>query len=186
MSGIDTQRLILRQWRASDYAPFADLTASATVMEYFPSVLSRAESDALVDRLSAQIDRNGWGFRAVELKLSGQFIGFVGLLPWADKYSFAPDVEIGWRLAEQFWGLGYASEAAKTSLHYAFGELALPEVVSITTTNLKSQNVMMKIGMQNTKQNFYHHALPLRNPLSEHVLYKISAAQFQLCYDARK
>jgi RimJ/RimL family protein N-acetyltransferase len=187
MAVIETPRLILRQWQASDYAPFADLNASTAVMEYFHSVLSRAESDALVDRLIALIDESGWGFWATEIQSSGKLIGFVGLVPVADEYPFAPGVEIGWRLAEQFWGHGYASEAAKASLHYAFSELVLPEVVSITTcTNLKSQNVMKKIGMLNTKKNFYHHAVALDSPLSEHVLYKISAAQWQLCYDARK
>ena len=187
MAGLETQRLKLRQWQSSDYAPFAGLSASKAVMEHFPATLSRAKSDALVDRLMALIDENGWGFWAAELKQSSQLIGFVGLIPVAEEYSFAPNVEIGWRLAEQFWGNGYASEAARASLQFAFTELALPEVVSMTTTsNLKSQNVMHKIGMQDIKQNFSHPALPLTSPLSEHVLYKISAAQWQLCYDARK
>ena len=187
MAGIETQRLKLRQWQPSDYAPFADLNASKAVMEHFPAVLSRAKSDALVDRLTALIDENGWGFWAVELKQGGQLIGFVGLIPLAAEYSFAPNVEIGWRLAEQFWGNGYASEAANASLQYAFSQLDLLEVVSMTTcTNLKSQSVMKKIGMQNTQQNFFHPSLPLNSPLSEHVLYKINAASWQLCYDARK
>jgi len=155
-------------------------------MEHFPAVLSRAESDALVDRLMALIEKNGWGFWVVELKQSGQLIGFEGLIPLAKKYSFAPNVEIGWRLADQFWGNGYASEAARASLQYAFSELDLPEVVSLTScTNLKSQNVMSKIGMQNTQQNFFHPSLPLNSRLSEHVLYKINAVQWQLCYDAQ-
>jgi RimJ/RimL family protein N-acetyltransferase len=186
MTFIETSRLLLRQWQQSDFAHFAELNADQLVMEYFPSVLTSRQSDALAIRLSNFIAENDWGYWAAEEKSSGKFIGFVGLYPAADELPFSPSTEIGWRLAPPYWGKGFASEAANASLEYAFEQLSLSEVVSITTTtNLKSQKVMQNIGMQNTQQNFRHPALSLKSPLSEHVLYKVGAAQWQLCYDAR-
>ncbi|WP_193163812.1 GNAT family N-acetyltransferase [Microbulbifer hainanensis] len=175
-----TARLQLRQWRDSDRAPFAAMNADARVMEFFPALLSRAESDAAVDRQIAHIDQHGWGFWAVERMADQRFIGFVGIKNVTDDMPFAPAVEIGWRLAPEFWGQGYATEAARASLQVAFAQLQLVDVVSFTVvSNRRSRAVMEKLGMREDPQNFLHPALPVGHPLQEHCLYRIARDSFR-------
>ncbi|NAR18473.1 GNAT family N-acetyltransferase [Acinetobacter haemolyticus] len=175
---IETPRLILRQWRDSDYPCFAEMGTNPQVMQYFPNLLSRAESDALIDRMKLIIETKGWGFWAVELKENQQFIGFVGLHDQPIQFSFSPCVEIGWRLDQAYWGQGYASEAANAALDFAFEQLQLNKVVSFTTLeNEKSQAVMKKLKMRKITE-FQHPALASDHPLSRHVLYEISRKEF--------
>lgn len=154
---LEAQRLILRQWKDEDYSKFAALNADTSVMEYFPKPLSRQESDDMADKIRSLISERGWGYWAVDLKINGKFIGFTGLHIPKETLLFSPCVEVGWRLAKKFWGFGYAPEAAKESLRFAFNGLELDEVVSFTTLhNSSSQSVMHKIGMLNSNQNFMH------------------------------
>ncbi|MDB9952010.1 GNAT family N-acetyltransferase [Porticoccaceae bacterium] len=177
---METQRLKLRQWIASDRKPFSKLNADPQVMEYFPDVLSETESNAMVDRIEALIKKNGWGFWAVELKASGAFIGFVGLHSPRVKLPFNPCIEIGWRLSKEHWGNGYATEAAQAALNYGFEHLKLDEIVSFTSiVNRPSQAVMRKINMSNTNENFMHPSIPDGNALEEHVLFKITKADWR-------
>lgn len=170
---IETARLRLRQWRAEDYAAFAAMSTNPQVMQYFPNLLTRAESEALVDRMKSIIETQGWGFWAVELKHNQQFIGFVGLHDQPTKFSFSPCLEIGWRLDQAYWGQGYAPEAAQAVLAFAFEQLKLDRVVAFTTLeNAKSQKVMQKLNM-NKVGEFQHPALAIEHPLSWHVLYEI-------------
>lgn len=170
-----TARLQLRQWRDSDRKPFATMNADPLVMEYFPALLSRAESDAAIDRQIAHIDQFGWGFWAVEQLEDQAFIGFVGIKNVTDDMPFAPAVEIGWRLATPYWGKGYASEAARASLRVAFEELALSEVVSFTVVkNVRSRAVMERLGMQEAPATFEHPALPQGHTMRHHSLYRLS------------
>ncbi|HEY8569457.1 GNAT family N-acetyltransferase, partial [Microbulbifer sp.] len=111
-----TPRLRLRQWRDSDRAPFAAMNADPAVMEFFPALLDRAESDAAIDRQIVHIEQYGWGFWAAETLEDEQFIGFIGIKQVADNMPFAPAVEIGWRLAKNAWSKGFATEAARTCL----------------------------------------------------------------------
>lgn len=172
---LQTPRLVIRQWIEDDLAPFANLNADPDVMEYFPTILTPEQSNAAVSKTKRQIDHRGWGFSAVEEKTSGQFIGFVGIHEPNPPMPFSPCVEIGWRLAKPYWGKGYATEAAKAWLNHAFSVLEMDEIVSFTaTTNVRSQAVMKRIGMKDSKQNFNHPALPEGHLLQEHVLYKIS------------
>jgi len=176
---IETARLILRQWQTEDYASFAQMSTNPQVMQYFPKLLNRTESDAFIDKVKAIIELKGWGFWAVELKETQQFIGFVGLHDQPTQFSFSPCVEIGWRLDQAFWGKGYASEAANAALAFAFDQLKLEKVVSFTTLdNKKSQKVMEKIKMRKITE-FQHPALDLNHPLSWHVLYEISKQEFK-------
>ncbi len=170
---IATERLILRNWRASDLQPFARLNADPAVMEFFPKALSEEESNAMAARIKDRIEREGWGLWAVERKDTGEFIGFTGLsVPVAD-LPFMPCVEIGWRLAKEHWGNGFATEAARAVLRFAFDELKLAEVVSFTAaTNLRSQAVMRRIGMSNTGADFEHPNVPPGSSLRRHVLFK--------------
>ncbi|WP_299020110.1 GNAT family N-acetyltransferase [uncultured Photobacterium sp.] len=172
---LETERLVLRQWRLSDYAPFAAMTANPKVMRFFPSVLSREESDQVANKIESLIAQKGWGFWAVELKKTSEFIGFVGLHYQDQAIPDAPFVEIGWRLSEKHWGLGYAPEAANEAMRFAFDILNESAVYAFTTLqNVPSRKVMSKIGMMDTNMNFNHPALDAEHPLSRHCLYKIT------------
>ena len=176
---LETERLLLRQWKEGDLVAFRELNSDLLVMAYFPSVLNQQQSDAVADQCKGFISSRGWSFWAVELKDVREFIGFVGLHEPDSVFPFSPCVEIGWRLHKKFWGKGYATEAAKESLAYAFNELDLSEVVSFTTvSNFRSRAVMQKLGLKNSRQNFEHPDLPKDHPLSEHVLYKITKAEW--------
>lgn len=171
---LETERLILRPWRSHDFTAFAALNEDPEVMEFFPSTLSRQESDDLARRICRLIDLKGWGFWAVEIPSKCDFAGFVGLNEVGDDLPFAPAVEIGWRLSRDQWGQGIATEAALKALDFAFESLGLCEVVSFTSLlNKRSQAVMRKIGMTNTSENFFHPKVPDDSPLKEHCLFKI-------------
>ena len=183
-SYIETERLYLRQWQASDFVVFAAMNADPEVMKYFPKLLSATVSDIIANKCQQLIEENGWGFWALSLKEGSDnndaFIGFVGLNQTHAEMSFAPCVEIAWRLRKEFWGQGYATEAARASLDFAFSELALDEVVAFTAViNQRSQLLMKRIGMTDTQDNFYHPALESNHPLAEHVLYKLNRQQWQ-------
>ena len=171
---IETLRLNLRQWRQEDRPAFARINADPTVMKYYPSVLSVKESNAMAKKMELLIHKQGWGFWAVEKRDNKEFMGFVGLNKPAYQLPVTPCVEIGWRLAKEYWGCGYATEAANACLNVAFKQLNLSDVYSFTSvTNIKSQAVMQRIGMINTDANFEHPMIPGNHPLREHVLYRI-------------
>lgn len=172
---IETERLTLRQWRASDFATFAQINSDREVMKYFPKLMTTAESNALARKLQSLISDRGWGLWAVEERQRGAFIGFVGLHEAPVELAFSPCVEIGWRLGAEHWGRGYATEAARAALKHAFVELDVAEVCSFTSaTNYRSRAVMERLNMVNTNQNFFHPGIALDSPLSDHVLYKIT------------
>lgn len=187
LAELSTARLRLRGWRDSDYAPFAALNADPEVMRHFPAPLARTASDAFADRCRAAIDERGWGLWAVEVSgdpaaatHEGAFTGFVGLnVPSFDAH-FTPAVEVGWRLAERFWGRGYATEAATAALGYAFGELGLDEVVSFTTVgNDRSRRAMERLGMhRDPAEDFDHPSLAADDPIRPHVLYRLTRDEF--------
>ena len=178
-SEIKTQRLILRRWRPEDRTPFAALNADPAVMEHFPSTLSRAESDTLADRIESHFARHGFGLWAVEIPGVAPFAGFIGLSVPAFETHFTPCVEVGWRLAREHWGTGYATEGASASLRFGFERLGLDEIVSFTVpANAPSRRVMARIGMHHSPADeFDHPLLPPGHPLRRHVLYRITKAQ---------
>jgi ribosomal-protein-alanine N-acetyltransferase len=175
---ITTGRLLLRRWRDSDLLPFQAMNADPRVMEFMPSLLSPAESDALVDRAQAHFDRHGYGPFAAELLENHSFIGFIGLsIPNFDA-PFTPAVEVGWRLAFDCWGWGLATEGASAAIHFAFDDLKLASLVSFTVpANLRSRHVMEKIGMtHDPSDDFDHPRLPQGHPMRRHVLYRLKHA----------
>lgn len=175
-----TKRLVLRAWRESDLEPFAALNADPRVMEHLPAVPSRAESDAAAASIRAHFDQHGFGYWAVEVMGGAPFIGFAGLARPRFEAPFTPCVEIGWRLAAEHWGRGYATEAARGALRFAFDELALDEILAWTVpTNQRSRRVMDKLGMRrDPADDFDHPRLPDDHPLRRHVLYRIGRAAF--------
>ncbi len=171
-----TERLLLRRWHPADREPFAALNADPRVMKHFPSTQSRQESDALVERIQATFDQHGFGPWAVEVPNVALFIGFVGLSVPRFTAHFTPCVEIGWRLAAEYWNKGYATEAARAVVAAGFEDFQLEEIVAFTVpANLASRRVMEKIGMRHDEaDDFDHPSLPDGHPLKRHVLYRIS------------
>lgn len=167
-----TGRLILREWTDADLEPFAALNADPLVMEHFPDPLDREASDATAGRIRAHFVRRGFGLWAVEVPGLAPFIGFTGLqvTPFREEW-----IEIGWRLAREHWGRGYATEAARAALDYAFDTLKLDEVVSMTVPgNARSRRVMEKLGLtRDPADDFDHPRIPAGSPLRRHVLYRI-------------
>lgn len=170
---------MLRRWRDDDRAPFAALNADPRVVEFLPGPLSRAQSDALAERIAAHFVEHGFGLWAVEAPGEIPFAGFVGLSVPAFDAAFTPCVEVGWRLASSCWGRGYASEAARAALACGFERLGLAEIVSFTVpANLRSRRVMERLGMsRDPADDFDHPALPDGHPLRRHVLYRARPAR---------
>ena len=165
-SELRTERLLLREWRDEDREPFATLNADPVVMEHLPSVLTRAESDAFVDRVLTHFAVHGYGLWAVEAE-DGGLAGFTGL-SWTDATG-EPALEVGWRLAAAYWGRGYATEAATAALDVGLRQV--PQVVSFTAVaNVRSERVMQRIGMRRVRE-FDHPRAGLPERLRRHVLY---------------
>lgn len=179
---IRTERLLLRRWRTDDLAPFAVMNADPRVVEFFPSPLTRAESEALIARSEAHFDKNGFGPWAVEVPGIANCIGFIGLFTPRFVAHFTPCVEVGWRLAAEHWGRGYATEGARAAIQFGFENLKLEEIVAFTVpANIRSRRVMEKLGMTHTPaDDFDHPDLPDNHPLRRHVLYRIARNKWSL------
>ncbi len=149
------------------------MNSDADVMRYYPTPWSREQSDAFAKRVMRLIDERGWGFWAVEERASGRFIGFVGLHIPSNDLPFSPCVEVGWRLAKSYWGLGYATEAAQSAISFGFQQLRLAELVAFTAiANLKSRAVMERLGMRFDSE-FDHPQVSVESVLRRHVLYRL-------------
>ena len=174
MTELRTDRLVLRRWRDSDLAPWAAMNADPEVREHLGAPLTREQSDASVARFQADFDRRGYGWWAVEVRATGEFIGFAGLDEVEDGLPFT-GVEIGWRLARSAWGRGYASEAARAVLAHGFEVMDLPEILAVTTaTNVRSQAVMRRIGMTRVVDGDFDDPDAPEGPLRPNVLFRIA------------
>ena len=169
------ERVLLREWSPDDLAPFAAMNADPRVMEHYPAPLTRAESDAFVDeRIARQFAELGFGLWAVEVPGVAPFVGYVGLSVHTFDADFTPCVEIGWRLAFDHWGKGYATEGARVAIAFGFEEVGLDEIVSFTTPdNRRSIAVMERLGMTYAGE-FEHPRLPPGHRLRRHVLYRLA------------
>lgn len=176
---IETPRLILRQWKESDYEPYILLNQDKAVMEFFPSTMRAHESTAQIERISKHIDEHGYGFFAVERKDDHQFIGFTGLANARFESYFTPCVEIGWRLSKNNWNQGFAIEAAFACLGFGFNQLKLDDIYSFTSEyNTRSQQVMIRLGM--TKDGLFGHpAIEDGHLLKQHVVYRLNSEDFK-------
>jgi RimJ/RimL family protein N-acetyltransferase len=179
VTDLRTRRLVLRQWRDEDLEPFAALNADPEVMRHFPALMSREESDALAEQQRDRIAEREWGLWAVEVVDGPPFVGFVGLAEPRFEAHFTPAVEVGWRLAREHWGSGYATEAARAAVAYGFDDLGLDEIVSFTTVaNDRSRRVMERLGMtHDPADDFEHPLLAKDDPIRPHVLYRLRRSE---------
>ena len=181
---LSSGRVCLRRWRDEDREAFAAMNSDARVMEFFRSRLSRVQSDAMVDGIQKHFSEHGFGLWAIEVSAVAPFIGFAGLTGARFSAHFTPCVEVGWRLAFEHWGHGYATEAARLALDHGFATLALSDVVSYTSvTNQRSRAVMERLGMRrDPAEDFDYPSFPEGHPLRRHVLYRLgSGSYFGMC-----
>ena len=170
---IETERLILRSWRVTDRAVFAEINSNNKVMKYFPKPLSIEESNGFVDRINSEFEETGFGLYAVEIKETGEFIGYVGFHRFTFDVPFSPGWEIGWRISDKFWNKGYATEAAMACIKYAREKKLCNRLYSFTAVpNIASENVMKRIEMS-FEGLFMHPALAEGHGLKEHKLYSL-------------
>ena len=170
---IETERLILRSWRVTDRAVFAEINSNNKVMKYFPKPLSIEESNGFVDRINSEFEETGFGLYAVEIKETGEFIGYVGFHRFTFDVPFSLGWEIGWRISDKFWNKGYATEAAMACIKYAREKKLCNRLYSFTAVpNIASENVMKRIEMS-FEGLFMHPALAEGHWLKEHKLYSL-------------
>ncbi|HEY2482489.1 MAG TPA: GNAT family N-acetyltransferase [Caulobacteraceae bacterium] len=170
---IETPRLLLRRWRASDHAPYAAMMADPEVTYWLGGGQDAAEAEAHIARMESLFEAGGFGIWALERKADGAFVGSAGLAEVRDDIPFAPAIEVGWRVARRAWGHGFASEAAAASLADGFSRLGLKEIVSFTAvSNRRSRAVMERLGMmRDAARDFDHPKLAPDHPLRPHVVY---------------
>lgn len=180
MNILETERLILRTWREEDINSMAAINQDPKVCEFLPAIGNRATTEVSVRKIMQHYEQHEYCLYAVELKSTHEFIGWTGLAIPSFEAHFTPSIEIGWRLNSRDWNQGYATEAAKAVLHYAFTTLKLNEIVSFTAINNKaSRRVMEKIGLHhNPYDDFDHPSLEKSSPLCRHVLYRISKSAY--------
>jgi RimJ/RimL family protein N-acetyltransferase len=185
---IRTKRLLLRRWRDDDLPAFAAMNRDPVVMEHFQGLTSPEDSDAFIDRIETHWEEHGWGLWAVEVRDVAPFIGFTGLWPATHVLGW-PSVEVGWRLARDQWGHGYATEGAREALRFGFEDVGLEEIVSFTVPqNERSWRVMERIGLQRDPTGDFDHpgvdaaAYP---ELVRHVLYRLDRPTWAGRRDAR-
>lgn len=173
----DSARLRFRNWTTADLSAFLEVNADPEVMAHFPAVLDEAATLAFIERLTKHFHEHGFTYYAVELKETGEFIGFIGMAHQTYEASFTPCVDIGWRLKRSAWGKGYATEGAAACLTFAWDQLQLSEVFAVAVAqNLPSINVMRKIGMT-YDHHFFHPALANHPTLQKCVVYRITPDQ---------
>jgi RimJ/RimL family protein N-acetyltransferase len=173
---IATERLILRRWTDADREPFHAMCNDPVVMEFLGPLQSMTETDAAIDRLNAHFDDQGYTFWALERRADGAFLGFTGLKPGPDGTPLFSAVEIGWRLAVEFQGKGYACEAAAASLSWGWSNLPDDEILAMTVSaNIRSWGLMERLGMVHRPElDFDHPALPMDSSLRPHIVYSIA------------
>jgi RimJ/RimL family protein N-acetyltransferase len=172
MVEIHTERLIMRGWRESDLSPWAAMNADPEVRQYLGPILTFEQASASVLNFQDNLDRYGFGFWALEVRASREFIGFTGLDTVDEEMPFT-GIELGWRLARPAWGHGYATEAALAAMEYGFDTMALPEIVAVTAArNVRSQAVMRRLGMTSDPAENFDDPDVDDGPLRRHVVYR--------------
>ncbi|HEX7784340.1 MAG TPA: GNAT family N-acetyltransferase [Sphingobium sp.] len=173
---IRSDRLILRNWKDADSAPFATMCADVDVMEHLGGPIGRAESDVIAARISETAQKHGHCFWAIERENDGMFLGFCGLRRGGHPGTSVPDeLEIGWRLSRSAWGQGYAREAAAAALEWGWRNTSASRIAAWTVpANLRSWGLMQRLGMVHRPDlDFDHPNFPDGHPLRRHLVYVI-------------
>jgi len=174
---IETERLVLRAWREADREPYLAMMADPDVGYWLGGLRSREEESAAFDRSRLAADSDGFGIWAAERRADGAFVGAIGVrrLPQTPGHPFSGQVELGWRLARQAWGAGYATEGAAASLAWGLAHLDVARIVAFTAnTNARSESVMRRIGMaRRSELDFDHPLLAPEHPLRRHIVYAV-------------
>lgn len=173
---IETDRLLLREWREADAAAMYEIGRNPHVAEFLGPPPTRAEARALVAGQTLNHSLFGHCFRPVERRSDGALIGLCGLNPGPEGTPLEGEIEIGWRLAYAAWGRGFAGEAAAASLAWAWDNLACDRVMAMTVpANMRSSRLMERLGMRRVPGgDFDHPALAKGDPLRRHVTYAIA------------
>ena len=163
--------VMLRQWKDTDFEPFAEMNSDPEVMRYLVP-MTRSESLDVFNRLRREITQRGWGIWGVEV--DGTFAGMVGLHVPEWHLPFSPCTEVLWRLRKEFWGRSIAYEAATEAVDYGFSKANLEEIVSFTTpSNLRSIRLMERLGFERDHRgDFDHPDVPEGSNLRRHLLYR--------------
>lgn len=171
-----TERLIVRTWEDKDIPAMADISQDKIVMEHFPSTRTLEQTEAFVAGNKQLFSDKGYCLYAIELLDTSQMIGFVGLNYTDFPAQFTPAVEFGWRIGKEYWGKGYAFEAASAIRDYAFDALGLEKLVSFTVpANKRSIKLMEKLGFERDLDgDFAHPHIDKDSPFSKHVLYRMT------------
>ncbi|MDP8162982.1 GNAT family N-acetyltransferase [Pasteurella skyensis] len=168
-----SERLGFRNWSENDLEKLYEINSDVSVMEFFPSILSKNKTLEFIENMKKQFIKNKFCYFAVETLEKNEFIGFIGLNEQNYDSDFTPCIDIGWRLSKKYWNKGYATEGAKKCLEYAFEELGIKNIKSVCPkVNTKSENVMKKIGMKKIKE-FNHPLLEQYKKIENCVLYEI-------------
>lgn len=177
---IETERLVLRTWKQDDADAYFQINQDPKVIEFLPGSLTMKQVNDFIPAVNSHGNKHGYTLWAVELKETGELMGFIGLNYTDWESHFTPAVEVGWRLGSQYWGRGFATEGAEASLDYGFKQCDLKEIVSFTVpANIRSIRVMEKIGLKrDLASDFYHPKLDRNHPLSHHILYRLTADEF--------
>ncbi|MCY6379974.1 GNAT family N-acetyltransferase [Hoeflea prorocentri] len=179
----ETERLIIRNWRAGDEDSFFRLNSDEQIMEFFPFRRNRHETRDILHTLIRRIEETGYGFFALQTRDDENAIGFIGLsMPDLHPNVEKGSVEIGWRLMPEHWGKGYATEAAERLLQMGFEERGLTEIVSFAVpANKRSTAVMKRLGMHyDPVRDFDHPMIPDDAAhLKRHVVYALTAQDWR-------
>jgi RimJ/RimL family protein N-acetyltransferase len=172
---IETSRLLLRGWRDADVVPWQAMCSDPEVMEHLGPPMTMEDAKAYVARMQGMQAQHGYCFWALEHRSTGTFLGFCGVKPGAAGTPIVDKIEIGWRMARDWWGAGYAREAAQASIGWVWDNLDADTIWAITTPdNDRSQGLMVRLGMtRRLNMDFEHQALPEGDPLRPHVTYEI-------------
>ena len=174
---LTTARLRLRSWRDEDLEPFAALNTDPRVREFFTWLQTPEESAESMQYICDHFRHHGFGLWAVEVIGAAPFIGFIGLSVPSFDAPFMPCVELGYRLAFEYWGRGYATEGARAAIAFGFATMGLAEIVAMTALgNERSRRVMERVGMtRNAADDFDHPKIVEGHPIRRHVLYRLAA-----------
>jgi RimJ/RimL family protein N-acetyltransferase len=176
---IETARLLLRGWRGDDVEPWIAMNADPRVSEFLGRPHGRELDVSLAESMRDRLAAHGYGWWVVEVRGGPSFAGVVALQEVPFEAPFTPAIEIGWRLAPEYWGCGYATEAARGVIRFAFESLGVDQVVAFTAAcNLRSARVMQRLGMTNDpRDDFDHPRVEAGSRLHRHVLYRLHTAR---------